>query len=339
MHPVLFHLGLILIPAYGAVTALGLVLALFLAQRTARVVGVDPGAVWNLCVVALFAALVASRLLLAALNWAVLRRHPIWLLTLAMVHHPLLAAFGALLAAVVAVLFGRRYRLPLWSTADALAPPLALGMAFEQWGALMAGSGYGTEAGKGLAARWTVTYADPLAARWSGAPLGVALYPVQAYAALAFLTLSIFLLFWLPYRRQSGDVAGFLLLGAGVAIFFTEFWRDAEGRGALLGGALDGPQAAAILLVLAGGLALLERKVPAVRQTPSAGETQAAVFPPSRQHETTTTGHGAPNEFGTESGNAPNGPGTKAESALNRLGTDGKAEFNGSKTKDEAANG
>ena len=317
MHPVLFHLGLILIPAYGAVTALGLVLALFLAQRTARVVGVDPGAVWNLCVVALFAALVASRLLLAALNWAVLRRHQIWLLTLAMVHHPLLAAFGALLAAVVAVLFARWQRLPFWPTADALAPPLALGMAFEQWGALLAGSGYGTEAGKGWAARWAVTYADPLAARWSGAPLGVALHPVQAYAALAFLTLSIFLLFWLPYRRQPGDVAGFLLLGAGVAIFFTEFWRDSEGRGALLGGALDGPQAAAIFLVLAGGLALLEREAPAVRQTPSAGETQAAVFPPSRQHETATTGHGAPHE----------------------PGTDGEAEFNGSKTKDEAANG
>ena len=283
MHPVLFHLGLILIPAYGAVTALGLVLALFLAQRTARVVGVDPGAVWNLCVVALFAALVASRLLLAALNWAVLRRHPIWLLTLAMVHHPLLAAFGALLAAVVAVLFARWQRLPFWPTADALAPPLALGMAFEQWGALLAGSGYGTEAGKGWAARWAVTYADPLAARWSGAPLGVALHPVQAYAALAFLTLSIVLLVGLPARRQQGDVAGLWLLGAGVAIYMTELWRDPEGRGALLGGALDGPQVAAILFVLAGALVLRERS----------GPGKGRAFPLFRQEKGERMGHGA----------------------------------------------
>jgi phosphatidylglycerol:prolipoprotein diacylglycerol transferase len=259
MHPVLLSVGAVLIPAYGAMTALGIVLALFLAQRTARVVGVDHGAVWNLCVVALFTALVASRLLLAVLNWSVLRRPPIWLLTLAMVHHPLLAAFGALLAAAVALWFARWQRLPLRPTADALAAPLVLGMAFEQLGALLAGSGYGSEAGAGLAARWAVTCTDPLAARWSGAPLGVALHPVQAYAALAFLTLSIFLLFWLPYRRQPGDVAGFFLLGAGVAIFFTEFWRDTGGRGVLLGGALDGPQAVAIFLVLAGGFALLER--------------------------------------------------------------------------------
>jgi phosphatidylglycerol:prolipoprotein diacylglycerol transferase len=320
MHPVLFHLGLILIPAYGALTALGILLALFLAERTARVVGVDSGAVWNLCVVALFAALVGSRLLLAVLNWTVLRRHPVWLLALAMVHHPLLAAFGALLAAVVALSFGRWERLPLWPTADALAAPLALGMAFEQLGTLLAGSGYGSEAGKGLAARWAVTYTDPLAARWSGAPLGVALHPVQAYAALAFLTLSIFLLFWLPCRRQPGDVAGFLLLGAGMAIFFTEFWRDAEGRGTLLGGALDGPQAAAVALVLAGGLALLERKPPAVGETPSAGETQKAVFPLLRQNETARVGLGAPHEPGAEDEAAPHESeaGTKDESALNR---------------------
>jgi phosphatidylglycerol:prolipoprotein diacylglycerol transferase len=99
-----------------------------------------------------------------------------------------------------------------------------------------------------------------LAGRWSGAPLGIALHPVQGYAALGFLTLSIFLLVWLPRRRQPGDVAGLLLLGAGVVVFVTEFWRDAEGRGAVLGGALDGPQIAAAALVLVGGLVLLERQ-------------------------------------------------------------------------------
>jgi phosphatidylglycerol:prolipoprotein diacylglycerol transferase len=61
----------------------------------------------------------------------------------------------------------------------------------------------------------------------------------------------------LPVRRQPGDVAGLWLLGTGVAVYITELWRDTEGRGALLGGALDGPQAAAILMVLAGGLVLM----------------------------------------------------------------------------------
>ncbi|MGA2087008.1 MAG: prolipoprotein diacylglyceryl transferase family protein [Terracidiphilus sp.] len=256
MHPVLFHIGVILIPAYGALAALGVLLALFLASRAARIAGVDAAQVWNLCVVALFAALLSQRLLLVLVNWSELRHHPSWMLTLAMIHHPLLAAAGALAGVGSAVAYARWQRLPLMNTADALAAPVALGLAFEQLGALLAGSGYGTETG----VRWAVTYTNPLAARWSGTPLGIPLHPVQAYAALAFFTLSVFLLVWLPARRQQGDVAGLGLIGMGVAVYITESWRDPEGRGSLLGGALDGPQAAAIVLVLAGAFVLRERR-------------------------------------------------------------------------------
>lgn len=260
MHPVLFHIGSLLIPSYGASAAVGVLLALFLAQRTARSAGVAPPLVWNLCIVALFVALAGSRLLLVALNFTALRLHPAWLVGLAMIHHPVLAAFAAGIGGLAALIYGRWQRMPLWATADALAAPLALGLAFEQLGALMAGSGYGVEAGSGWASRWAVTCTNPLAARWSGVPLGVALHPVQAYAALAFLTLAALLLAWLAQQRHPGDTAGLFLLGAGVAIYFTEFWRDPEGRGTLLGGALDGPQAAAVPMVVAAALLLLERK-------------------------------------------------------------------------------
>ncbi len=92
------------------------------------------------------------------------------------------------LGGLAALVYARWQRLPLLNTADALAAPIALGMAFEQLGALLAGSDYGTD----THVRWAVTYTNPLAARWSGAPLGVPVHPVQAYAALAFLTLALF---------------------------------------------------------------------------------------------------------------------------------------------------
>jgi len=258
VYPVLFHIGAVLIPSYGAAAALGVLLALLLAQRTARIASLNGAQVWNLCVVSLFAALVAQRLLLVAMNWSDLRVHPQWMLGLAMIHHPLLAAAGALAGLGSAALYARWRRLPFPSMADALAAPLALGLACEQLGALLAGSGYGIEAGTEV--RWAVTYTNPLAARWSGTPLGIPLHPVQAYAGLAYLSLSVLLLIWLPARRRPGDVAGLWLLGTGAAVYLTELWRDPEGRGALLGGALDGPQAAAILMVLAGGVVLLEHK-------------------------------------------------------------------------------
>ena len=258
MHPVLFHIGRLLIPSYGAVTALGVLLSLVLAQRTARMAQVDPVKIWNLCILSLCAALAAARLLLVAVNWGVLRANPAWLLDLAMVHHPLLAATGAVAGAGCAAWYARFARLPFAATADALAPPLALGLAFEQAGALLAGAGYGTEAGGGLP--WAVTYTHPLAALWSGAPLDAPLHPVQAYAALAFLVIAIALYLCLPHERQRGDVAGLWFMGSGVAIYLTELWRDLEGRGTILHGAIDSPQIAAVAMVLAGAFLLRERR-------------------------------------------------------------------------------
>lgn len=268
MHPVLFHIGSLIIPSYGAVSALGVLLALFLAQRTARIAGVNAAHVWNLCVIGLFAALAGERLLLIAVNWSDLRRHPGWMLGLAMIHHPLLAGAGAFFGVAAGAVYARWQRMPLAATADALAAPLALGLAFEQLGALLAGSGYGTES----TARWAVTYNDMLAMRWSGTPLGIPLHPVQAYAAVAFLTLAILLLVVLPARRRQGDIAGLWLLGVGVAIYITELWRDTEGRGPLLNGALDGPQVVAIAFVVVGAIVLMERTRPNAEERSSREE-------------------------------------------------------------------
>jgi phosphatidylglycerol---prolipoprotein diacylglyceryl transferase len=257
VHPVLIHIGAFVIPSYGAIAALGVLAALIVAQRTALFARLNPGQIWNLCVIALFAALVSQRLLLIAINMSDLRRHPSWLLTLAMVHHPLLAAVGAAAALVAGVLYARRKQMPLRTTADVLAAPLALGMAFEQFGALLAGSDYGIEA----QIPWAVTYTHPLAAMWSGTPLGIPLHPVQAYTAMAFLTFAVFLLVWQPAMRQHGDLAGIWLMGTGVIVFITELWRDPQGRGVILNGIIDGPQLAAIAMVLGGALVLRERNV------------------------------------------------------------------------------
>jgi phosphatidylglycerol:prolipoprotein diacylglycerol transferase len=235
--------------------ALGILLALMLAQRTARMAGVAPAHVWNLCVLALFAALIGARVLLVLVNWRDVMKHPLWIFGLATIHHPLLIVAGAALGGVAAYVYARAQHLSVAGTADALAAPIALGIAFEQFGALLAGSSYGTSADL----PWAVTYTSSLASRWSGVPLGIPLHPVQAYAGIAFLTLSILLLVILPAARRRGDVTGIALMGAGVAVYVTEIWRDWEGRGAVLKGALDGPQIAAVLMVIAGALLLSER--------------------------------------------------------------------------------
>jgi phosphatidylglycerol:prolipoprotein diacylglycerol transferase len=255
VYPVLFHLGPIVVPSYGVLAALGILLSLTLLTRTARLAGLNPNPLWNLSILALFAALVGSRLVLLALNWTVVRTHPAWLLGLALVHHPLVMAIGAVFAIAAAVPFARAQRLPLRATADALAAPAALALTCEQLGALFSGSGYGTPSD----ARWAIVYTNPLAAQWSGAPLFVPVHPVQAYTALASCAISVGLLVWSARGHRPGEVAGGALLAFAVAIYFTEFFRDPEGRGSLFGGALDGPQLASVGLVLLGTLFLLDR--------------------------------------------------------------------------------
>ncbi len=251
-------------------TALGLLFALGLCLRTARIAGLMPAQLWNLSIMALFVALAGSRLLLIAINWTVLRSHPAWFLGLAMIHHPLIAVIAASLALLTAFIYALRVRLPILDAADALAAPVALGLAFEQFGSLLAGSGFGIETSE----RWSVVYTSPIAARWSGVPLGVPLHPVQLYAALGFLTLALAMLVWLPSRSQRGDIAGLALVAASIIIFFTELLRDPAGRGSFLQGAFNGPQIGAILLLLAGALLLRER--PAARLAARAASAGAS---------------------------------------------------------------
>ena len=271
MHPVLFHIGALVIPSYGAVASLGLLLALMLVLRIARRIGVHSNCIWNLCILMLFTALVGSRLLLVVANWKVLRSHPLWVLSIATVHHPLRAAIAALIAFAVAGVYAGLHQMPFRVTADVLAAPLALGLAFEQIGSLLAGSGYGT----GTRLPWAVIYTDPLAARWSDAPLGIPVHPVQAYAAICFSLIAVGLVLWLPSRRQNGELAGLFLISTGVVMYITEFWRDPLGRGAVFNGILKGPQVAAILFVLGGAVLLLDR--PSQRITAAVHATAESV--------------------------------------------------------------
>jgi phosphatidylglycerol---prolipoprotein diacylglyceryl transferase len=257
MHPVLFQIGSLMVPSYGACAAVGVLLALALAPFTARKVGLDPRHAWNMLVLAVFASVALSRLVLIAINLGDLRRHPRWLLALAMVHHPLLAAIGIAGGAAAVAIYARWAKLSLRVVADCSAAPVALGMAFEQLGALMAGSDFGREATSGF----TVTYTNELAARWSGTPLGVELYPVQAYAALGALLLMLLCLLF-PSRRQ-GDLAAIWLLGTGILLFLTEILRDWEGRGVFFAGAghvgtMDIPQLVGLGMVVLSGIVLFD---------------------------------------------------------------------------------
>jgi len=269
MHPVLFQFGHLIIPSYSACAALGLLLVLWLAQWTAtrafQATALDPTTAtrhaWNMLVFAIFASLAVSRLLLILINLGDLRRHPSWMFALATIHHPLLAAASAASGAIAVFIYTRWMKIPIRIAADSLAAPLLLWTAAEQLGELLAGSGYGRES---TSQSWiaSITYKNPIAALQSGTPLGIPLYPVQAYAALGALAVAALACGWFRLPRRNGEVAGVSLIGVGILLFVTECFRDWEGRGEFFFGVVDIPQLVGLGLVLCGGLLLLAWKRP-----------------------------------------------------------------------------
>ena len=197
MHPILFHAGPVTIPAYGVATAFGILGALLLAMRTAWQQGLNPNAVWNSSIQALFYGAVAAKLWMLAAHFRVLRSAPILLLNL--------AALGT----------GEQ------ALAAGLAACAVLAVA-DDLGCLMAGCAYGTPAPPGA---WSLTYHSAYAFVWWGTPVGAPLRPVPVVSAVVDVLLALLVLWVGSWGLRRGRVAAVALAGAGVAHFLLQFWR------------------------------------------------------------------------------------------------------------------
>jgi len=225
MHPILFELGGFTIYAYGVLLAAAYLLGLQFALVRARRRGLDAQRVMDLGIWIIISALVGAKLLLLIVDFKQFTQSPRELLGLARSGG---VFYGGLIAAVVvALLYLRRHKLPLWTTTDVFAPGIALGHVIGRLGCLMAGCCFG----KPTSVPWAVTFRDPAAFANVGTPLGVPLHPTQLYEAGAE---ALILAFLLAFERRGRPFPGrtfwgYLLL-YGISRFAIEFYRG-DSRG------------------------------------------------------------------------------------------------------------
>src|SRR6478672_10531611 len=144
MHPILFRIGNWPVYSYGVLLATAYLAGLQLAVVRARRAGLDGARVMDLGIYLIIAALVGAKLMLIAVDFGYFRNQPRELLSLVRAGG---VFYGGLIAAfLVATWLVRRYRLPLWTTADAFAPGIALGHVIGRFGCLLAGCCYGRPA-------------------------------------------------------------------------------------------------------------------------------------------------------------------------------------------------
>lgn len=259
MHPILFSVGDWPVYSYGVLLAAAYLIGLQLGVVRARKAGVDPTKVMDLGIYLIIAALVGAKLMLIAVDWEYFRSQPRELLSLVRAGG---VFYGGLIAAVaVGLWLVRRYKLPVWTTADLMAPGIALGHVVGRFGCLLAGCCYG----RPTEMPWAITFTDPLAAQNVGTPLGIPLHPTQLYDAGAELLILGILLFT---ERKGKPFAGrtfwMYLLLYGISRFIIEFYRGDPNRGTVMAG-LSTSQFVSLLLVPGSlmMLAYLRRRGPA----------------------------------------------------------------------------
>lgn len=231
MHPNLLHLGRLTIPTFGLLAAIGLMLALALSLRTARLTGLDPDKLWNAGLVTIFAAFVLSRLLLIAIYLKAFLAYPILLLAV-----PSLTPLGLELTALVTLLYLRRRALPLRATLDAWAPCASLFWVFLAVGHLA------EDSDPGLPSNLPWAFALP--------PDATRTQPVALYAALAAMFLTALLYRHLTRKHSPGHTAAVALAAIGLIQFFLTFFREPTATPFLL----DPIQWLAIAMLLAAAL-------------------------------------------------------------------------------------
>src|SRR5262245_4073915 len=112
---------------YGVLLVAALLAALWLAGRLAKQQGLDPQKVQDLGIASIIAGLVGAKLLLVIVDFDQYRASPRALLDVLQSGG---VFYGGLLGGIpVAWWYIKKHSLPLFSTLDVLAPPVALGQA------------------------------------------------------------------------------------------------------------------------------------------------------------------------------------------------------------------
>ena len=215
MYPILIEFGFFKIFTYGLLVATGFLVAILLASSRAEKEGLDSQKVLDLCFYVMVSALLGARLLYVVVEYRYFLASP---LEIFMFWKGGLVFYGGLILGVlISLWYLKRNQMPMWKTADLLAPSIALGQSIGRWGCFFAGCCYG----KKTDVAWGITFTDPR----SLAPFGISLHPTQVYLSLNAVLIFMFLM-WLSKRKVfDGQILWSYGILYSIGRFLIEYFR------------------------------------------------------------------------------------------------------------------
>ena len=265
MFPVVFRIGSFPITSFGVMMFLSFVVGAWILGRQLERYGLPRPLAWDLLAWIAVGGIVGAKAWYLALHPAEFAASPIG----AIFSRGGLVWYGGFVGGVLAYWFQVRARkLPMATMFDATAPALAIAIALGRVGCFLVGDDYGLPTNSRFGVTFPQGASPPSTAgylRSVGADIPtsvpdeqlVAVHPTQLYEIAIILVVFAFLLRWSRARHRQGAMFALFMILYSIERFFIEILR-AKGDRIVFG--LSTAQAASILLVLLGIVALLRSR-------------------------------------------------------------------------------
>ena len=245
MHSIAFKLGPLTVHWYGIMVALGFLAGLWTASRRARLAGISPEAIYDLGPWLIIGGILGGRVLYVISYWKEdFASNPFP--EVFMIQHGGLVFYGGLIGATISSFICIHLKkMPLWRTADILAPSIALGSAFGRIGCLLNGCCYG----RACSLPWAIHFPP------GHETLGQPVHPTEIYDSVLNFALYCSLAWLFRRKKFDGQIFAVYLIAYSIVRSFVEYFRgDYPVR--YLGGVAT-PAQLVSLGVITGGILLL----------------------------------------------------------------------------------
>ena len=215
MHPILFHLGSFPVHSYGVMIALAFLFGLWTATLRARRENISSEKIADVTLWLMVGAILGARIVYVTTYWREeFADQPFS--EIFMIQHGGLVYYGGLIGATIAgMIYIHWKKLPLWKTADVIAPSIALGSVFGRTGCLLNGCCYGRPTDLPWGIRFPADHPTG----------GVPVHPTEIYDGLLNLILYFFLAWLFRRKKFDGQIFATYLLCYAVTRSFVEYFR------------------------------------------------------------------------------------------------------------------
>lgn len=225
--PSVFTIGGFDIYLYGLVIGLGLILGIFMAERAAKVCGMNPEEIWDFAIYAVIFSVLGARIYYVIFQWSEFKGD---LKSIVNIRQGGLAIYGAVIGAFLTLfIFCKLKKRNPFQLGDCGVQGLVLGQAIGRWGNFFNREVFGEYTDNLFAMRLPIDAirdpSDITANIMNHMPAGanyIQVHPTFLYESALNFVLFGLMVWWHKRKKFNGEICLLYLGGYGIIRFFVE---------------------------------------------------------------------------------------------------------------------